>query len=90
MLQHTWADLSTILYIYVDFWPVRAVLLVGKGSAQCSPFNSSPTGEELNWGRDVQFVVPSLVQMLSFGSNALDPAASKVQQVFRVTLNRNM
>lgn len=59
---------------------------MGKGSAQCSPFNSSPTGEELNWGRDVQCVLPTLVQMLS----ALDPAASKVQQVFRVTLNRNM
>lgn len=59
---------------------------MGKGSAQSSLFNSSPTGEELNWGRDVQCVLPTLIQMLS----ALDPDASKVEQVFRETLNRSV
>lgn len=59
---------------------------MGKGSAQSSLFNSSPTVEELNWGRDVQFVLPALIQMLS----ALDPDASKVEQVFRETLNRKL
>lgn len=62
------------------------MLLVGKAFSQSRLFASSPAGKGLNWGRDVQCVLPTLIQMLS----ALDPGASKVQQMFRETLNKNL
>lgn len=73
-------------HIKVDLWLVRAMLLVGKAFSQSPLFDSNPAGEGLNWGRDVQCVLPTLIQMLS----ALDPGASKVQQMFRETLNKNL
>lgn len=77
---------SNVASMLVDFWLVRAVLLMDTGSAQRPLFHSSPTGERLNWGRDVQCVLPTLIQMFS----ALHPDASKVQEVFGQTLNWNL